>query len=135
MLSSILTLQTGQPWFGNDMTNNLSGTTELADRGDFIGNTRDFKSGNSSIPYCSGSDFSTAGTIACTQLLGASSTVLTLSPAQTTAAANACFKAANAINAATVASLNSFGCYFQGHSVYIPGRDDLLQESTARTWG
>jgi hypothetical protein len=118
MLNSILTLQTGQPWFGNDTGNNLSGTNEFADRWDFVGNTHDFKSGNSSIPYCAGSDFSMAGSITCTQLTPAGT--VTLSPAQTTTATNACFKAANGINPATVASLNTLGCYFKGNSVYIP---------------
>jgi len=44
---------------------------------------------------------------------------VTLSGGRATAAANACFKAANAINAATVTSLNTYGCHFQGHSVLI----------------
>jgi hypothetical protein len=119
-LNSIVTLQTGQPWYGNDLVNNISGTSEFADRWDFIGNTHDFKSGNSSIPYCVGSDFSTPGTVTCTQLTPANSNPLTLSPAQTMAAANACYKAASAINAATVTSLDTYGCYFQGHSMLIP---------------
>jgi TonB dependent receptor len=46
-LNSILTLQTGQPWFANDTVDNISGTNEFADRWDFFGNTHDFKSGNS----------------------------------------------------------------------------------------
>jgi hypothetical protein len=61
-----------------------------------------------------------ASTITCTQLTPASADPLTLSAAQTTAAANACFKAANAMNAATVTSLNTLGCYFKGRSVLIP---------------
>ena len=117
-LNSILTLQTGQPWYGNDTVDNISGTSEFADRWDFLGDPHDFKSGNSSIPYCSGSDFSNASTITCTQLTPAGS--VTLSPAQRTAAANACFSGANTMNAATVTSLNTYGCYFQGHSVLIP---------------
>ena len=47
-------------------------------------------------------------------------TTVNLSGAQSTAATNACFKAASAINAATVTSLDTFGCYAQGHSVLIP---------------
>ena len=43
-----------------------------------------------------------------------------MSAAQSTAAANACFAAASAINTATVASLDTYGCYFQGKSVLIP---------------
>jgi len=117
-LNSIVTLQTGQPWYGNDTVDNISGTSEYADRWDFFGNTGDFKSGNSSIPYCLGSDFSNASNVTCTQLTPAGT--VTLSPAQTTAAANACYGAANAINAATVTSLDTYGCYYKGHSVLIP---------------
>ena len=53
-LNSVVTLQTGQPWYGNDQSNNISGTGENTDRWDFFGNPGDFKSGNSSIPYCTG---------------------------------------------------------------------------------
>lgn len=118
-LNSILTLQTGQPWFANDTVDNISGTNELADRWDFFGNTHDFKSGNSSIPFCSG-DFVPQhnNPITCTQLTPAGSVML--SAAQTTAAKSACYNAASAINLATVNSLNAYGCYFKGHSVLIP---------------
>jgi carboxypeptidase family protein/TonB-dependent receptor-like protein len=121
-VNSIVTLQTGQPWYGNDQSDNISGTLEGTDRWDFFGNNADFKSGNSSIPYCSGADFSVPSSISCSQLTpvaGVESTV-NLSSAQNTAAANACYKAANAVNAATVSSLDTYGCYFQGHSVLIP---------------
>jgi hypothetical protein len=117
-LNSIVTLQTGQPWYGNDQSNNISGTLEGTDRWDFFGNHKDFQSGNSSIPYCAGSDFSTPSTITCAQLTPAGS--VTLSGAQAAAAAAACFKAASALNAATVTSLNTYGCYAQGRSVLIP---------------
>ena len=49
-VNSVLTLQTGQPWYGNDTVDNISGTNEFADRWDFVGNPHDFMSGNSSIP-------------------------------------------------------------------------------------
>jgi hypothetical protein len=121
-LNSIVTVQTGQPWYGNDQSNNISGTLEGTDRWDFLGNNGDFKSGNSSIPYCTGADFSTPSTISCSQLtpVAGVETSVNLTGAQNTAAANACFKAANAINAATVSSLDTYGCYFQGRSVLIP---------------
>jgi hypothetical protein len=45
---------------------------------------------------------------------------ITLPEAFSTTAATACFNAANGINAATVTSLNTHGCYFKGHSMYIP---------------
>jgi hypothetical protein len=124
-LNSIVTVETGQPWYGNDTVDNISGTSEFADRWDFSGNPHDFKSGNSSIPFCAGSaaaggpiDFSAAAAVACTQLTPAGT--VTLTSAQSTAAATACFNAANAINAATVTSLDKYGCYFQGNSALIP---------------
>ncbi len=124
-LNSIVTVETGQPWYGNDTVDTISGTNEFADRWDFIGNPHDFKSGNSSIPFCAGSnaaggpvDFSAAASIACTQLTPAGT--VALSGAQSAAAASACFTAATAISAPTVASLNTYGCYIQGHSLLIP---------------
>jgi hypothetical protein len=118
-LNSVITIQSGQPWYGNDQSLNISGTDENTDRWDFFGNPGDFKSGNSSIPFCAGPDFSNANTITCTQLAPVNNTV-TLSGAQTATAASACFKAASAINPLTVSSLDQFGCYFQGSSVLIP---------------
>jgi hypothetical protein len=139
-LNSVVTVQTGQPWYGNDQSNNISGTGENTDRWDFIGNNKDFKSGNSSIPYCTWNgvvgtmaDFSNPATIACTQLVPVLTT-LTLSGSQTTSAANACFKAASAINAATVTSLNQFGCYFQGQSVLIPPALGTFGTSGRNIW-
>jgi hypothetical protein len=119
-LNSIVTVQTGQPWYGNDLADNISGTSEFADRWDFIGNPHDFRSDNYTIPYCAGADFGIPATITCTQTGGSNLLGSKLSAAQTTAAATACFTAANAINAPTVTSLNKYGCYFQGNSVLIP---------------
>ena len=65
-LNSVVTVQTGQPWYGNDQANNISGTGENTDRWDFFGNPGDFKSGNSSIPFCTG-NFETNGGVTCTQ--------------------------------------------------------------------
>jgi hypothetical protein len=119
-LNSIVTVQTGQPWYGNDLADNISGTSEFADRWDFIGNPHDFRSDNYTIPYCAGADFSNPATITCTQTGGSNLLGSKLSAAQTTAAATACFTAANAIGTATRTSLNKYGCYFQGNSVLIP---------------
>ncbi len=120
-LNSIVTVETGQPWYGNDQGDNISGTSELADRWDFIGNPHDFRSGNSSIPYCTG-DFSSQTTIAktvgCTQLTPAGT--IQLSSAQAAAAGTVCANAASGINAPTLTSLNKYGCYFQGNSALIP---------------
>jgi carboxypeptidase family protein/TonB-dependent receptor-like protein len=122
-LNSVVTIQTGQPWYGNDQSNNQSGTNENTDRWDFVGNPGDFKSGNSSIPYCTGNgnvptDFSNPSTIVCSQLTPAGTIALSNSAATT--AANACFHAANAISLGAVNSLNALGCYFQGQSVLVP---------------
>ena len=116
-LNSIVTLQSGAPWGAADLNNNISGTSENTDLWDFFGKPSDFKSGNSSIPYCSGSDFSNAATITCTQGTPAGTVSLA---AQTPTFAKACLAAATAINAFTVTSLNTFGCFAQGNSVMIP---------------
>ena len=131
-LNSIVTVQTGQPWYGNDQSDNISGTLEGTDRWDFFGNHQDFQSNNSSIPYCAGADFSTASTISCSQLTPQGT--VALSGGQATVAANACFKAANAINAATVDSLNTFGCYFRGQSVLIPPALGTFGTSGRNIW-
>ena len=39
-INSVVTLQTGQPWYGNDQSNGISGTGENTDRWDFFGSTR-----------------------------------------------------------------------------------------------
>ena len=41
-LNSVVTLQTGQPWYGNDQSNGISGTGENTDRWDFFGNPGGF---------------------------------------------------------------------------------------------
>jgi hypothetical protein len=41
-VNSVVTVQTGQPWYGNDQSNNTSGTGENTDRWDFFGNPGDF---------------------------------------------------------------------------------------------
>ena len=61
--------------YGNDQSDNISGILEGTDRWDFFGNHKDFQSGNSSIPYCSGADFSTPSTFGCTLMC---STILAL---------------------------------------------------------
>ncbi len=138
-INSIVTWQTGQPWIANDQGNNISGTNELADRWDFFGTPNDFKSGNSTIPYCIGTDFSDPTTISCSQVTPGGTLNLT---GQTPAFAKACFTAASAVNAATVTSLNTFGCYAQGNSVMIPpaagtfgtmGRN-IFRDSGFRDW-
>jgi hypothetical protein len=136
-LNSVVTLQTGQPWYGNDQSNNLSNTGENTDRWDFFGNPGDFKSGNSSIPYCTG-----PGTGGCTQTIP--STLLpggnpfVLSAAQSTADFSACTAAAQKVdggpNGPTTASLNALGCYAQGNSVLIPPAAGTFGTSGRNIW-
>src|SRR5579862_1358823 len=138
-LNSVVTLQTGQPWYGNDQSNGISGTGENTDRWDFAGNPGDFKSGNSSIPFCAGT-FETAGGVTCSQTTPAGP--INLSSAFNTTAETACSTAATNVNAATEGQLDTFGCYFQGHSVlFAPapltfgtaGRN-IWRDSGLRNW-
>jgi outer membrane receptor protein involved in Fe transport len=122
-VNSIVTWQTGEPWIANDMSNNISGTNEMADRWDFFGNPNDFKSGNSSVPFCTG-----PGLGGCTETIP--STLLpngnpvVFSAIQSTAFFNQCTAAAAKVDGSstgpTTTSLNTFGCYVQGNSVLIP---------------
>jgi Carboxypeptidase regulatory-like domain/TonB dependent receptor len=117
-LNAILTLQSAQPWTVNDTGNNISGTNEMTDRWDFFGSPSDFQSSNHSIPYCTG-----PGAGGCTETTPAGS--IMISPAQSTSFYNACTAAAAAVDGGvstgpTTASLATFGCYAQGHSVMIP---------------
>jgi hypothetical protein len=136
-LNSVVTLQTGQPWYGNDQSNNLSNTGENTDRWDFFGNPGDFKSGNSSIPYCTG-----PGAGGCTQTIP--STLLpggnpfVFSSAQSTSFFTACAAAAEKVdgvpNGPTTDSLNSLGCYAQGNSVLIPPAAGTFGTSARNIW-
>src|SRR5258708_31105695 len=53
-LNAIVSVQTGLPWLVNDLNNDFSGSGDFGDRWDFFGNPNDFKSGSSSLPYCTG---------------------------------------------------------------------------------
>jgi len=130
-LNSVVTLQTGQPWYGNDQSNGISGTGENTDRWDFSGNPGDFKSGNSSIPFCAGT-FETSGGVTCSQTTPAG--VLNLSNSFNTAAETACSTAANNVNAATEGELDTFGCYFQGHSVLFAPAPLTFGNSGRNIW-
>jgi hypothetical protein len=123
-VNTIVTWQSGEPWIANDMSNNISGSNEMADRWDFFGNPNDFKSGNSSIPYCIG-----AGTTdgVCTQTTPstlASGTTLTLPQAHGVAFFSSCLAAAGKVDGGpggpTSTQVTTLGCYAQGSSVMIP---------------
>jgi hypothetical protein len=145
-LNSVVTMQTGQPWYGNDQSNNISGTNENTDRWDFFGNSGDFKSGNSSIPFCSGTN-ATDGV--CTQTTPSnllSGTPATLPSAQSAGFFNSCLAAAAKVDGGpagpTTDQVLSLGCFAQGSSVLIPpalgtfgtaGRN-IWRDSGIRNW-
>ena len=118
-VNAIVTLQSPQPWTVNDTGNNISSTNENTDRWDFFGSPSNFQSTDHSIPYC------TSGAAGgCTELLANGSTFM-FSQAQSTTFYNACSAAAAAVDGGsttgpTTASLATFGCFAQGHSVMIP---------------
>lgn len=137
-LNSVVTIQTGQPWYGNDQSNNTSGTNENTDRWDFFGKPGDFKSGNSSIPFCIGTG-TTDGV--CTQttpadLAGGTST--TLPAAQSQAFFSSCLNAAAKVDGGSVGSaynqLVTLGCYAQGSSVLIPPALGTFGTSARNIW-
>jgi hypothetical protein len=91
-LNSLVTVQSGQPWIANDVTDNISGTSEFADRWDFFGNPADFTSGPTPLPFFTG-------------------TALSAFP-------QPCQNAASTI--ALQNSMFAIGCYSKGGSAMIP---------------
>jgi outer membrane receptor protein involved in Fe transport len=93
-VTSIVTLQGGQPWYTADFGDDISGTGELNDRWDYFGNPADFTSGPNPIPFFGG----TSGP--------------------------ACAAKALALDGGTrgpfTAALGALGCYAKGNSVMIP---------------
>ncbi len=111
-INSVILLQSGQPWNALDATDDISRTGELNDHWDFFGNPAAFTSGRIALPYFAG----------------------TSNPN--------CLNAASGVNAATVASLASLGCYAVGSSVLIPPaagtfgtmRRNIFRDSGFRNW-
>jgi hypothetical protein len=114
-LNSVVTVQTGQPWYGNDQSNNISGTGENTDRWDFFGNPKDFTSGPNPIP-CFGDT-----------LCGNGTTI-----------PMACITAATSAGPGVLAELNGpsglGGCYMQGNSVLIPPALGTFGTSGRNIW-
>ncbi|PYU36297.1 MAG: hypothetical protein DMG31_01430 [Acidobacteria bacterium] len=108
-INSIVSVQSAQPWNIADQGNDFSGTVENQDRWDFFGNPADFKSGSSSIPYCSGF----GGTVTCTSQSGIDGSVYTFP----NSAAMGAQCTAVAPNPGTLAK---GGCYVDGNSVMVP---------------
>jgi len=131
-LNTIVNLQTPQPWNINDFGNNFSGSGDFSDRWDFFGNTSDFKSGSSSLPYCTG-----PGPGGCSVTSGVSGIQSFFTADQSTAMWAQCTAVAPDMN-----TLNAGGCFVKGKSVMVPplagtfgtmGRN-LFRDSGFKNW-
>jgi Carboxypeptidase regulatory-like domain/TonB dependent receptor len=113
-LNSIVTLQTAQPWAVWDLTNDFptggSGNGEFADRWDFFGNPSDFKSGSSSLPFCTG-----PGAGGCSVTSAISGIQSFFSDSASTAMWAKCMAHAPDMN-----TLATAGCFVKGNSVMTP---------------
>ena len=109
-INSIVNLQTAQPWMAFDSSNNFSGSADNSDRWDFFGKPGDFKSGSSSIPYCSG-----PGANGCSATSGVSGIQSFFSPAASAAMWAQCVAVAP-----DASTLSQGGCYVSGRSVLVP---------------
>jgi hypothetical protein len=118
-LNTIVTVQTSQPWLmfdtHDDISSAGSGLGDLTDRWDFFGNPSDFKSGSSSIPWCSGFTVNPDGTAnssgaSCTSTSGITGIVTPVS-----ADPAACVKVAP-----DPTTLAAAGCFIKGNSVMTP---------------
>ncbi|MBV9508621.1 MAG: TonB-dependent receptor [Acidobacteriia bacterium] len=107
-INSIVTLQTGQPWYPQDFTDDFSGTNVVSataghgEQWNFVGSPSDFQSRQNPIPCASGSGPSAIG--GCTA----------------PAIPQACISAATAMGTGALNSLYNVGCYFRGNSALIP---------------
>ena len=112
-LNTIVSLQSGLPWLVDDQGNDFSGTSEFADRWNFLGNPNDFKSGSNSIPYCTG-----PGSQGCSFTNGATGDTIYFTPSESTAMWNQC--KAVAPDPSAGGTLDQGGCYVKGKSVMVP---------------
>jgi len=122
-LNTIVTVQTSQPWLMFDTHDDIStGGTQLGDlndRWDFFGNPSDFKSGSSSIPFCSFPN-APAATVVTLANIGAASCSSTsgitgiVTPLPSSLGAQC---TAVALDAST---LKAAGCFVKGNSVMTP---------------
>jgi len=106
-LNTTMNLESSQPWLVDDTGNDFIGTGESTDRWDFFGNPADFKSGSSSIPYCTGFP----GPVTCTTTSAISGLSATL-PASLGAKCTAV--------APDPSTLATGGCFVSGNSVMVP---------------
>jgi hypothetical protein len=113
-LNGTMNLESSQPWLVDDTGNDFIGTGESTGRWDFFGNPGDFKSGSSSIPYCTG-----PGAGGCSLVSGISGDTTVFSAAQSSSMWNQCLAHANPI-AVTDGNLATGGCFVSGNSVMTP---------------
>jgi hypothetical protein len=109
-VNGIVSLQSGLPWLVDDQNSDFSGSGDLGDRWNFFGNPSDFKSGSSSIPYCTG-----PGAGGCSVTSGISGIQSFFSPSQSTAMWGQC-KAVST----DPSTLDTGGCFVKGNSVMVP---------------
>jgi hypothetical protein len=109
-INSIVSVQSAQPWNIADQSNQFfTSTGDKNARWDFFGDPRDFKSGSSSIPYCTGFP----GPVTCTTQSG-------ISGIPSTFANSAAMGAQCTAVAPSAAALAAGGCYVDGNSVLVP---------------
>jgi Carboxypeptidase regulatory-like domain len=116
-LNTIVTVQTSQPWLmfdtHDDFSTSGSGLGDLNDRWDFFGSPSDFKSGSSSIPWCSGfnaANISDLSGVSCTSTSGITGIVTTVNVDP-----SVCVK-----DAPDPSTLAFAGCFIKGNSVMTP---------------
>jgi hypothetical protein len=118
-LNTTMNLESSQPWLVDDTGNDFIGTGESTDRWDFFGNPADFKSGSSSIPYCTGPGAGGPNNGGCGPTSGISGITASFSAAQAAGMWNQCLAHANPI-AVTDGNLATGGCFVSGNSVMTP---------------
>jgi hypothetical protein len=116
-INSIYTYQTAQPWSLWDAGNNFDGTGENAYRWDIFGSPDGFRSGATSIPYCTGfgvdpvSGKATTGGVGCSQQAG----TLALPTFLPKSLGDQC-----ATMATDPVTLRAGGCYVTNSGVLVP---------------
>jgi hypothetical protein len=121
-LNTIVTVQTSQPWLmfdtHDDISTGGSGLGDLNDRWDFFGNPGDFKSGSSSIPWCSGFTVNPDGTANSSGASCSSTSGITGIVTPVSADPAACVT-----DAPDPTTLAAAGCFIKGNSVMTPPKN------------
>ncbi len=121
-INSIVSVQSAQPWNIADSSNNFTGDGDFNDRWDFFGNPADFKSGSSSIPYCSGfnpANINDLSGVSCTGQSGISGFKTTL-PSSLGAQCAAVAPDARTLAGNKALRIPAGGCFVDGNSVMVP---------------